>query len=95
MVFLGLDRNIGGLDRFGQGLDKVWTGFGQALDSLWTAFAQALDRLGEGKECLGEFLSGKTVTQAQSNTVSTLEGSTDPLRPSRFVRPASSPPASS
>ena len=73
-------------------MDKVWTGFGQALDSLWTAFAQALDRLGEGKECLGEFLSGKTVTQAQSNTVSTLEGSTDPLRPSRFVRPASSVP---
>ena len=75
-VRTGLDNEPGtklwtGLDRFGQGLDKVWTEFAQALDSLWTAFAQALNRLGEGKECLGEFLSSKTVTQAQSNTVST------------------------
>ena len=32
---------MGGLDRFGQGLDRVWTGFGQALDSLGTGFGRA------------------------------------------------------
>ena len=53
MFFLGLDRNIRELDKFGQGLDKVWTGFGRALDNLWTGFAQALDRFGEGNQCLG------------------------------------------